>query len=183
MSRGLSPRKRSVQLVRGALFVGAAGGVLLGMALQAGLGNGWTAVSVGLAGGALALLGLAVLFQHLAFRDAPEDSRLPGDIYGKGTPAKAAAPPERAKLGGRVPFDQGKEVATRTRDPQTAKLYKQLEALNRQLQRAAVDLGLGQLSQEGYTMIVDELKKKRATVEQAIARRQLGPQGQGRAKA
>lgn len=98
-----------------------------------------------------------------------EDSSkpLPGDVYGdreKPKPHKT----EQGSLNGRVPFSESKKVTKSEKSSEEQELYQQLENLNKQLQRANVKLGLGEISREGYTKIVKELKERRARVEAKI---------------
>lgn len=153
-------------------LVAFAGGALAGFALHAALAGGWTSTPV-----LMILVGAGILWvshavARRAFLEPEEQIPLPGEVYGD----REAPDPmgiDGTSLDGRIPFSQGKNVVKRDLDPRMAELQDKLKALNQQLQRANVKLGLGELSKEGYQRIVTEIKERRAKVEQQISQQEL----------
>lgn len=162
-NNGSSSRRRRAW-TRFAVLLSYGGGVIAGVIGITGLQSGFTPTLYTLGGSSLVILIVANMLAIDRF-DADEDSKpLPGDVYGD---REAPKPHEvdNASLDGRVPFSESKDVAKAEVDPEKKQLYERLEQLNKELQRANVKLGLGELSREGYTKIVEELKERRAKVE------------------
>lgn len=156
-------------------MVSAAGGLLLGMAFQALLVEGVTGTLLALMAGGGLLFGVSFLLLSAAIGGRDVDLPLPGELYA-GTQRPTMDDVRPPELMGRVPFSVGKgQARPAPRSAHAEKLHNELSEINRQLQRAAVKLGLNQLSHEGYTLIVNELKKRRARIERQIAQGELGP--------
>lgn len=118
------------------------------------------------------ILWASQMVSRRAFMTPEEQIPLPGEVYGdRDHPDPMGG--EGTSLDGRIPFGQGKDVVKRDLDPQVAKLQDKLKAINQQLQRANVKLGLGELSKEGYQRIVEELKERRGKVEQQLSQQEL----------
>lgn len=161
-SNGSSRRQRA--WTRFATLISFGGGVIAGVIGITGLQEGFTPTLYTLAGASLVILIVANMLAMHRFGEGEESKPLPGDVYGD----REAPEPHKVdntSLNGRVPFSESKQVAKAEVDPQKKELYDRLEQLNKELQRANVKLGLGELSREGYTKIVEELKERRAKVE------------------
>lgn len=153
--------------VRLAVLISFGGGLAAGIVGLTGYQDGFSPMLYTLAGASLVILGVAFFLAHRTLPKADASPPLPGDIYGdREAPEPHSVDP--GSLNGRVPFSESKNVAKAAQDPEKAELYNRLESLNKQLQRANVKLGLGELSREGYTKIVEELKERRAEVEAKI---------------
>lgn len=149
---------------RFAIFISFGGGVVAGAVGITGMLKGWNPTLYALAGASAVILIVANLLASSRFGNEGEGKPLPGDVYGdRETPKPHEV--DQGSLNGRVPFSESKNVAKAEADPQKAKLYERLDQLNKELQRANVKLGLGELSREGYSKIVEELKERRARVE------------------
>lgn len=149
---------------RFAILISFGGGLVAGVVGITGLQEGWSPALYTLGGASLVILLVANLLATHRWGSQETSKPLPGDVYGD---RKAPKPHEvdQGSLNGRVPFSESKNVAKADLDPETQKLYKRLDQLNKELQRANVKLGLGELSREGYSKIVEELKQRRAKVE------------------
>lgn len=158
-----APGRPSTLWPRVAVLVafGAGGGA--GYVALTGLQEGWTALLYGLGGASGVALLIAVVLPSFQRGGSEGSKPLPGDIYEdrEAPEPREAEPPE---LDG-VPFSESKGVDASSRSGEGGELEARLEKLNKQLQRANVKLGLGELSQEGYSKIVEELKERRARVE------------------
>lgn len=150
--------------VRLALLIAFGGGLSTGIVGLTGYNDGFSPVLLSLTVASLVILGVAFFLAHKTLPKPGSSTPLPGDIYGdRKQPEPHNVDP--GSLNGRVPFSESKSVSKTPQNPEKAELYKRLESLNKQLQRANVKLGLGELSREGYTKIVAELKERRAKVE------------------
>ncbi len=162
-----SPATRRRSWVRFAIVISFGGGVIAGMVLLNGFQEGWTATQGVLGATAVVLVLVANLVAVRRFPGDDGSTPLPGEIY-KDRKKPRIEDIETQDLNGRVPFSVSKRVAKKHVNPELPKLYGRLEALNKELQRANVKLGLGQISKEGYTLIVEDLKKRRAQIEARI---------------
>lgn len=143
-------------------------GALAGVVGLAGL---WGTFTPRLGLGAAGSLVLVIVAYVLATRRTPQpepEPRLPGERYADREapdPNEETEPPEN----GRVPIADGSGAAPRAEaeDPD-ADLRERLERVNKELQKANVKLGLGELSEEGYAKIVERLKKRRAKLEDQL---------------
>lgn len=135
-----------------------------------GIEEGFTPMLGVIGGGSLVLVLVSNL---LATRRIDEQAgearrRLPGEKYAdRDAPEPHKAP--NASLEG-VPFSESKKVAQGANgsEKRVRKLSEKLEKVNKELQRANVKLGLGELSPEGYSKIVKRLKKRRAELEDEL---------------
>lgn len=159
-----APGRKRRAWTRFAILISFGGGLVAGVVAITGLQEGWSPALYTLGGASLVILLVANLFAVRRFETEGSSKPLPGDVYGD---REAPKPHEvdQGQLNGRVPFSESKSVATADADPKRAKLYERLDQLNKELQRANVKLGLGELSREGYAKIVEELKERRARVE------------------
>ncbi len=153
-------------------FIAFAGGGLTGFALYAGIADGWTSTPILMIAAGIGILWASQMVGNRAFLRPEKKIPLPGEVYGdreRPDPMGTGG----TSLDGRIPFDQGDDVVKRDMDPRIAELQGKLKTLNQQLQRANVKLGLGELSNEGYQRIVQELKQRRAKVEQQLSQQEL----------
>lgn len=158
---------------RFAILISFAGGVIGGFVGVTGMQRGWDATLFVLGGAAFVIFLVANLLASRRFDTSEESKPLPGDVYGDREKPKPHQV-EQASLNGRVPFSESKEVAKTEVDSEKAKLYKRLDQLNKELQRANVKLGLGEISHEGYSRIVEDLKERRAKVEAKLNESPVG---------
>lgn len=159
-----SPSRSRRAWTRFAILISFGGGLVAGVVAITGLQQGWSPALYTLGGASVVILIVANLLAARRFEASEPSKPLPGDLYGDRKAPKAHEIPETS-LNGRVPFSESKRVAKPDSDPRRAKLYQRLEQLNKELQRAHVKLGLGELSREGYSKIVEDLKERRASVE------------------
>lgn len=157
---------------RFAILISFGGGLVAGVVGITGMREGFTPALYTLGGASLVVLVVANLLATHRFDDPEESKPLPGDLYGDREPPKPHEV-QQASLNGRVPFSESKRVAKEQADPRRAELYRRLDQLNKELQRANVKLGLGEISRDGYTKIVDELKERRAKVEAKLNQSQV----------
>ncbi len=158
------PERTQRARVRLSVLIAFGGGLAAGIVGVTGYQEGFSPVTYSLGLASLVILGVAFFVAHKTLPKAGSTKPLPGDIYGdrkQPEPHKV----DQGSLNGRVPFSESKNVRKAPENPEKAELYERLESLNKQLQRANVKLGLGELSREGYTKIVEELKERRAKVE------------------
>lgn len=153
--------------IHGALLIAFAGGALAGFVGHAGLTAGFQTASLALATTGLVLLAVASFLVRQSLPGDGDHIPLPGEVYQDAKPPNPMSNGS-SDLGGRVPFRASKGVVERSSNSQADDLHKRLAALNQALQRANVKLGLGELSSEGYTRVVEEIKSKRAEVEHRL---------------
>lgn len=144
-------------------------GIVTGGATLTGMQDGFDPM-LGLVGGGGLLL--VVVANMLATRrlelEEPESPRLPGEKYADRSKPRPHEATE-ASLNG-VPFSESKKVTkpSGSGNGRVQQLNLRLEKVNRELQRANVKLGLGELSEEGYSKIVERLKHRRAQLEDEL---------------
>lgn len=159
-----APGRKTRAWTRFAILISFGGGLVAGVVAITGLQEGWSPALYTLGGASLVILLVANLLATRRFEAEEPSKPLPGDLYGdRQAPEPHEVEPN--ELNGRVPFSESKSVTKTDADSRQAKLYKRLDQLNKELQRANVKLGLGELSREGYSKIVEELKERRARVE------------------
>ncbi len=152
---------------RFAVLISFGGGLVGGIVGSTGVQDGWQPALYILGGASVVILGVALLLSTRTASKEEKTKPLPGDVYGDREKPEPHSV-DQGSLNGRVPFSESKSVAKSSKSPEQQELYDQLENLNKQLQRANVKLGLGEISREGYTKIVKELKERRARVEAEI---------------
>jgi len=166
------------------VLIAFGGGVMAGGVLYEGLTVTFTPTLYGLGGAALVvLLSAGALSTRGGVPESEKRAPLPDEVCGGGQSTKSAQAPEPESS------DEPTSRSNRSSaSSSTSKLAKQrsftdgetggsgleakLDEINKQLQRANVKLGLGELSEEGYERIVDELKQDRAKIEAKMDRKQ-----------
>lgn len=153
------------------MFLSFGAGIVAGGVALRGMEETFTPMHMAIGGGALAMLVVAnVLATRRIGDDEDEGRQLPGEKYAD---REEPQPHEvvDSELEG-VPFDASKKVTSQANgSKREQKLRKQLDKVNKELQRANVRLGLGEISEEGYSKIVERLKKKRAQIEDKLNQR------------
>lgn len=164
-----SPKRRERAWARVAILLAFGAGIVAGGVGLTGMEQGFDPMLGVIGGGSLVLVLVSnLLATRRVQEDEPEHRRLPGEKYAdrdRPEPHKTA----EDDLEG-VPFSESKKVASNGKagDERIRKLNAKLDKVNKELQRANVKLGLGEISEDGYEKIVQRLKKRRAQLEDEL---------------
>lgn len=150
------------------MFLAFGAGIVAGGVALRGMEQSFTPMHLAIGGGALALLVVANVLATRRIGDTDEDSRqLPGEKYADRDEPQPHEVVDSELEG--VPFDASKKVTSQANgSKRQQKLRRQLDKVNKELQRANVRLGLGEISEDGYSKIVERLKQKRAKIEDKL---------------